>query len=99
MHIGIDPGLSGALAVVAPDGTLEALWDTPVLTLKVARGTRQVYDVPGMCGLLQPYAGVGLHAVIEESQAMPGQGTRSMFTSLLGSCGEIFDDKTAWGFP
>ncbi len=84
MHIGIDPGLSGALAVLAPDGTLQALYDAPVLTLKVARGTRQAYDVPGMCGLLQPYAGAGLHAVIEESQAMPGQGTRSMFTIGYG---------------
>ena len=84
MHIGLDPGLSGALAVLAPDGTLEALCDTPTLTLKVARGTRQAYDVPGMVALLTPYAGAGLHVVIEESQAMPGQGTRSMFTIGYG---------------
>ena len=52
MFIGIDPGLSGALAVLAPDGTLEALWDTPTLTLRTSRGTRQEYDVLGMGQLL-----------------------------------------------
>jgi hypothetical protein len=35
----IDPGLNGALAVLAPHGTLEALWDTPTLTLATSRGT------------------------------------------------------------
>jgi hypothetical protein len=81
---GIDPGLSGAVAVLAPDGTLQALYDTPVLTLKVARGKKRVYDVPGMCSLLTPYAGAGLHVIIEEAQPMPGQVTRSMFTCGYG---------------
>jgi hypothetical protein len=32
MHvIGIDPGLTGAIAVLAPDGTLERLADLPVI--------------------------------------------------------------------
>ena len=84
MYIGIDPGLSGAMAALSDDGSLMALQDTPVLTLKVARGTRHEYDCPGMAGLLIPYAGAGLHVIIEEAQAMPGQGTRSMFTIGLG---------------
>jgi hypothetical protein len=85
MHIiGIDPGLSGALAVLTPDGTLEALCDTPTLTLRTSRGTRQEYDGPGLVGLLAPYAGPQSHVSIEEAQAMPGQGTRSMFTIGLG---------------
>ena len=36
--IGIDPGLAGAVAVLTPEGMLEALADTPTLTLKVQRG-------------------------------------------------------------
>ena len=49
MHIvAIDPGLGGAVAVLSAEGTLEALADTPTLTLKVQRGTKQVYDMPGM---------------------------------------------------
>jgi hypothetical protein len=82
--VGIDPGLSGAIAVLAADGALVALCDTPVLTLKVARGTKQCYDIPGLVALLSPYAGTGRHVVIEESQAMPGQGVRSMFTCGYG---------------
>jgi hypothetical protein len=82
--VGVDPGLAGAIAVLDAHGTLEALADTPTLTLKVQRGTRQVYDVPGMAALLQPYAALHTHVYIEESQPMPGQGTRSMFTIGYG---------------
>ena len=72
MIIGIDPGLSGAVAVLAPDGTLEALRDVPTLVLRTSRGTRQEYDVPGLVGLLGPYVGPQAHVLIEEAQAMPG---------------------------
>lgn len=82
--IGIDPGLTGAVAVLSGTGTLEGLHDVPVLTLKVQRGTRMVYDVPGLVALLEPYRGLQVHVLIEESQAMPGQGTRSMLTIGFG---------------
>jgi hypothetical protein len=61
-----------------------ALYDTPTLTLHVSRGTRQDYDVPGMIALLTPHAGAGVHVFLEAAQAMPGQGTRSMFTTGYG---------------
>ena len=84
MYLGIDPGLGGALAVLDQAGALVAVYDTPVLTLSTSRGTRQEYDVPGLVALLAPYAGPQAHVVLEESQAMPGQGTRSMFTIGVG---------------
>jgi crossover junction endodeoxyribonuclease RuvC len=84
MIIGVDPGLSGAVAGVDHAGAFVGVHDTPTLTLRVARGTRHDYDVPGMCALLGPYVGAGLHVVIEESQPMPGQGVRSMFTCGFG---------------
>jgi hypothetical protein len=84
--VGVDPGLAGAIAVLDTHGILAALADTPTLTLtlKVQRGTRQVYDVPGMAALLRSYAGYQCQVCIEESQPMPGQGTRSMFTTGYG---------------
>lgn len=82
--VAIDPGLSGAVAVLTPAGMLEALADTPTLVLRVQRGSKQVYDVPGMASLLEPYSGLQVHVWIEESQPMPGQGTRSMFTIGYG---------------
>jgi len=81
---GIDPGLSGAIAILDAHGTLEALADTPTLSLKVQRGSKQAYDVPGMAALLRPYTGLQAHVYIEESQPMLGQGTRSMFTTGYG---------------
>jgi crossover junction endodeoxyribonuclease RuvC len=75
--LGIDPGASGALAVVE-DGRLVELIDMPVLTVK--RGTREVREVNGpLLGLavasLQPIEA----ALLEQVGAMPGQGVSSMF--------------------
>ena len=56
-HRGIDPGLSGAVALLDQEGALVAVHDTPVLTLTTRRGTRQEYDLPGLVALLAPYAG------------------------------------------
>jgi hypothetical protein len=84
MMIGIDPGLCGAVAVIDRAGALVALADTPTLSIKVARGVKRAYDVPGMCAAVAPYVGAGLHVIIEEAQAMPGQGMRSMFTTGYG---------------
>jgi crossover junction endodeoxyribonuclease RuvC len=82
--VGIDPGQSGAVGILAPDGTLEGIYDTPTLTLRTSRGSRTEYDLPGMARLLAPYAGLQTHVLIEEAQAMPGQGTRSMFMIGVG---------------
>jgi hypothetical protein len=84
MFLGIDPGLSGAVAVLDDDGALVCVHDTPILTLKVARGIRHEYDVPGLVSLLAPYRGSQAHVILEKSQPMPGQGTRSMFTIGYG---------------
>ena len=40
LHLGIDPGLTGAVAVLDHNGALQALYDTPTLTLHRSRGTR-----------------------------------------------------------
>jgi hypothetical protein len=53
VYIGIDPGLGGAVAVLATDGALVAFHDTPVLTLRTSRGTRQEYDTCGMVAYWQ----------------------------------------------
>jgi len=39
---------------------------------------------PGLVALLAPYAGTQAHVTLEEAQAMPGQGVRSMFTCGVG---------------
>jgi crossover junction endodeoxyribonuclease RuvC len=84
VYIGIDCGLQGAVGILNADGTLVGVHDVPTLTLRTSRGTRQEYDVPGLVALLAPYSGPQSHVIIEEAQAMPGQGTRSMFTIGIG---------------
>ncbi len=84
LYIGIDPGLGGALAVIDEYFDVVALHDTPTLVVKARRGKTQHYDLPGLAGLLRPYAGQGAHVILEESQAMPGQGVKSMFTIGVG---------------
>jgi hypothetical protein len=84
MYIGIDPGQSGALEVLADDGTLVSAHATPTITRRTRRGTGQEYDVPGLVALLALSRGPQSHASIEEAQAMPGQGMRSMFTIGVG---------------
>lgn len=74
--LGIDPGASGALAVVE-GGLLVELLDMP--TTMVKRGTREVREVNApmlghMVAALKADA-----ALIEQVGAMPGQGVSSMF--------------------
>src|SRR6516162_7770788 len=71
---GIDPGISGAIAFLdpaAPQG-LEVV-DMPTLTL--AAGKRAV-DVHALAALLGSPVD---HVFLERAQAMPKQGTTSMF--------------------
>ena len=84
MYIGIDPGLTGALAVLDHVGTLVALYDTPTLILSTSRGRRTEYDLPGMATMLWTYTAPRAHVLIEASQAMPGQGVASTWTTGYG---------------
>jgi crossover junction endodeoxyribonuclease RuvC len=82
--IGIDPGLTGALAVLTADGTFVAVFDTPTLTLVKRQSLRQAFDLVALARLLAPYAGEPVHVMLEESQSMPGQGVASTFQTGVG---------------
>ena len=73
MIVGIDPGISGALAWLSDDGHLISTMDMPTIEV---RGKKKVSpqiltsELAGRRPLL---------AVIEEVSAMPGQGVTSMW--------------------
>ena len=73
MILGIDPGISGALAWVSDDGHLICTSDMPVIEIT---GKKKVspYILTDMLKTRTPTM-----AVIEEVSAMPGQGVTSMF--------------------
>lgn len=80
MFIGIDPGLSGALALIDSAGGIRAIQDTPTIEIKKARGKKRVHDVGLMVDLIEDLTDSScddFRAMIEESQAMPGQGVTS----------------------
>ena len=88
-YIGIDPGLSGAIARIMPNGDV-CIVDVPTRTVdkkgKTKSGknkTQNVYDVPGMVsifeGFAHDYGTNNIHLFIEKSQPMPDQGVVSVF--------------------
>jgi crossover junction endodeoxyribonuclease RuvC len=78
-RIGIDPGVSGALALIAPDDSLSDLIDMPTMLLT---GKRQTVNAAELGKVLRGWL-MGSHstiAILEQVSAMPGQGVSSMFS-------------------
>ena len=74
--LGIDPGLKGAAVLLDPDGRIHRCWDTPT----IRAGTKTVYDLPAMAGIVDIAATDGADIALERVHAMPKQGVTSTFT-------------------
>jgi len=86
--IGIDPGLSGAIAVKTSTGWF--LVDMPTLTTVVGKKKRAIYDQGLLLDKLRRCARPGVHTVayVEEVGGMPGQSAPRAFNFGFG-CGLI----------
>jgi crossover junction endodeoxyribonuclease RuvC len=73
---GIDPGLSGAIALVDAQRVL-SVQDMPTYVIAVGRKQRQELDQGSLSELLT--GGAIAHVMIERVAARPGQGVTSMF--------------------
>jgi crossover junction endodeoxyribonuclease RuvC len=81
LNIGIDPGLSGALAILSSDGTPELLADLPIVrdrSLAWIDGSELQSLIVGALG------GRGAAAMVERVSSMPGQGIASSFQFGIG---------------
>jgi crossover junction endodeoxyribonuclease RuvC len=76
--VGIDPGLSGGLALV--DGG--ALIECVVAPTVVVKAAKREYDADALVALFRRFSPD--HVFLEKAQAMPGQGVSSMFSIGLG---------------
>jgi crossover junction endodeoxyribonuclease RuvC len=79
--IGIDPGITGAIAVLSADGTVEHLADLPVMR------DRSLAWIDGgqLQGLLlDAIRGRTARAVVERVSSMPKQGVASSFAFGVG---------------
>ncbi len=89
IFVGVDPGLSGAIAATTGDAWAK-VWDMPTLGWGKTTGKRAV-DLNGIVNNLQSLPILDDCAVfIERVNAMPGQGVSSMFSlgmSMYGAAG------------
>jgi crossover junction endodeoxyribonuclease RuvC len=85
IYIGIDPGLSGAVAVIdegvinTMDPVTVSVFDTPTAVVEGEK-TKREYLATAMALLLKSYAGrTDVLAVLEHVHSMPKQGVSSSF--------------------
>lgn len=77
--MGIDPGLSGAVAVLDDAGGVVLLEDLPVVQFSTARIKNRV-DGALLADMLKPYAGDIRLAVVERVGARPGEAPSGAFS-------------------
>lgn len=73
--IGIDPGQTGAVAIITDKEV--NLYDTPTETVKKGKSNKTEHLPAGMASLLRGH--YPCHVFIESVHSMPGQGVASMF--------------------
>lgn len=95
--MGIDPGATGAIAVLDTDEMSVVIIDMP--TTKIKRGPRTVnqVDAVALSHALRPHAD-DCFAVVEKVHSMPGQGVASTF-SFGRAAGVLEGVLAALGIP
>lgn len=80
--VGIDPGLSGAIAILPCVRPPEPIvHDMPVFGYSPGGFVKTAVDLAALRALLAPYGVIGdVRAVLERVSAFPGQGVGSMFS-------------------
>ncbi len=78
MRIGIDPGLTGALALLNDDSSISDLTDMPVVPLTGKRNQVNAVELSRIIKFWQT-DNPKITAFLEQVSAMPGQGVSSMF--------------------
>ena len=76
--LGVDPGLSGALAFLRKDGRL-LVRDVPTFEVKRGKRKKRELNQHGLQEILSKFGSGVVVAYVEVASARPGQGTTSMF--------------------
>lgn len=92
--LGIDPGLSGAIASMSDAEKI--IYDMPTFEITKNNKKRRVIDIPKLLQILKEDGAT--HAFIECVNAQPGNGVTAAFTFGFG-CGVIEACVTAAGIP
>lgn len=99
MTLGIDPGLTGALALLDESGGVALLETLPTVARGKGQGrVKRELDPAGLLHLLRIHAGEISAAYVESVASRPGQGVASVF-SLGHSLGIIHATLAGLGIP
>ena len=97
LYLGIDPGLTGALALLNSDGSMHSVEDLPVMARGKGRVKHEI-DPAALARLLRSHTADIKLAVVEQVGSMPGQGVASVF-SMGHTLGCIVGVVQALGIP
>jgi len=78
-YIGIDPGTTGAAAILDGEGALVRVFDLPTYEVKVSSKVRRVLDPPITKRLLDPYQENAVF-IVEKVASRPMQAVQSIFS-------------------
>lgn len=93
--LGIDPGLSGALAWLDPKANqIVFMYDSPVYK----NGDKYEFDVPGAAQIISNHVADTDLAVVERVHSMPKQGVASTF-KFGYTAGSVYGILCALGIP
>jgi crossover junction endodeoxyribonuclease RuvC len=76
--LGVDPGISGALALWDPDLQALRVWDMPIHNVRVGKSAKNVLSETELADIIR--SAEPDRAIVEAVHAMPKQGVSSMFT-------------------
>jgi len=79
-YIGVDPGISGAIAVIDRGGMIVDIFDMPTLEYASGKSKKQRVNPNGIVAELRLLKDRNVEAAVEQVNAMPGQGVTSMFS-------------------
>ena len=89
MHVGIDCGISGAVAAIDAKGRIISLQDIPAVSVKIGKRTRTAYCDGPMATMMEALvflksAGGDVQVTIENLHAMPRTGSVGGFSQGMG---------------
>jgi crossover junction endodeoxyribonuclease RuvC len=76
--IGIDPGLSGAIAIISTESL--KIFDMPTMTVERNGKAKRQVSASELAEMLYLYTGKDCHVYVEKVSAMAGQGVTSVFS-------------------
>lgn len=89
-HLGIDPGLSGALAFYDKNDGELLIYDMPTFEIKVNNKNKRQIDLYQLADIVRGHAKQVERAVVELVNAMPGQGVTSSFNfGFAAGCAQM----------